>query len=152
MDKLFFQYCPKLIVFDEDARKVLLAKRKGEQDFDGVFSFIGGKIETTDGGILEGIAREKTEEIGPKARVEIAPMSVFTAYFQKNDGSSMILPHHICRYAGGEIQLSDEYSEYRWVDLDDIVDFAPKIDTIVPAIDRAKRFIGQLRDDDFVAI
>ena len=43
-----FQYCQKLIVLSEDKTQVLLAKRKGEADYDGVYSFIGGKMETTD--------------------------------------------------------------------------------------------------------
>lgn len=64
----------------------------------------------------------------------------------------MILPHHICKYVGGDIKLNDEYSEYKWVNLDDLKNFSPKIDTIVPAVEWAKRFIGQLRQEDFVTI
>lgn len=152
MNELFFQYCPKMVVFNEGLDKVLLARRKGEQDYDDTFSFIGGKIETSDGGIINGIRREKNEEIGTDATIRIAPMPVFNAYFQKRDGSSMILPHHICIYLGGNINLNDEYSEYQWVPLDELKEFGPKIDTIEPAVDWAKRFIGQLTDNDFVEI
>ncbi len=152
MKKYLFQYCPKLVVLDDTMDKVLLAKRRGEQDYDGIFSFIGGKIETTDGGIIEGIIREKTEEIGRKAKIQLAPMPVFNAYFQKKDGSSMILPHHICKFLGGSIELNEEYSEYRWVSLDDLKDFGPKIDTVEPAVLWAIRFIDQLREEDFVNI
>ena len=152
MNELYFQYCPKLVVFNETLDRVLLAKRKGEQDYDGTFSFIGGKIETSDGGIIEGIKREKTEEIGSKAKIQIAAMPVFNAYFQKKDGSSMILPHHICKFLNGPIELNEEYSEYKWVSLDDLKDFGPKIDTIDPAVDWAKRFISQLQKEDFVTI
>lgn len=152
MNELFFQYCPKLVVFNETFDKVLLAKRKGEQDYDGIFSFIGGKLETSDGGIIEGIKREKTEEIGSNAKIQIAPMSVFNVYFQKKDGSSMILPHHICKFISGTIELNEEYSEYRWVDLNDLDDFSPKIDTIEPAVNWAKRFINQLQEEDFKTI
>lgn len=83
MNNLYFQYCPKLVVFNETLDKVLLAKRKGEQDYDGTFSFIGGKIETSDGGIVGGIKREKNEEIGTKAKIQVAQMPVFNAYFEK---------------------------------------------------------------------
>jgi len=152
MNKLYFQYCPKLVVFDKTLNKVLLAKRRGEQDYDGIFSFIGGKIETSDGGIIEGIKREKNEEVGTNAKIQIAEMPVFNAYFEKKDGSPMILPHHICKYLGGNIKLNDEYSEYQWVSLDDLKDFGPKIDTIVPAVEWAKRFIDQLQEEDFLTI
>lgn len=152
MNKLYFQYCPKLVVFNETLDKILLARRKGEQDYNGTFSFIGGKIETSDGGIINGIRREKTEEIGASAKIRIAAMPVFNAYFQKKDGSSMILPHHICKYVEGDIDLNDEYSEYQWVALDELKEFGPKIDTIETAVIWAKRFIGQLTEDDFVEI
>lgn len=149
---IYFQYCPKLVVFNKAMDQVLLAKRKGEQDYDGIFTFIGGKLETSDGGIIEGIKREKNEEIGVDVRIKIAEMSVFNAYFEKRDGSSMILPHHICKYLGGDIKINEEYSEYQWVDLNDLKDFGPKIDTIIPAVEWAKRFFGQLQDEDFLII
>ena len=37
-----FQYCQKIVVLSKDKNKVLLCKRKGEADYDGTFSFIGG--------------------------------------------------------------------------------------------------------------
>ena len=73
MDTLLFQYCQKIIVFNDDCTKVLLAKRQGEQDYDGVYTFIGGKLETTDGSFIEGLRREKNEEIGVEARVSVLP-------------------------------------------------------------------------------
>ena len=63
---LLFQYCQKLVVLSTDKQSVLLAQRKGEADYDGVFSFIGGKLETTDESLLAGMRREKNEEIGPE--------------------------------------------------------------------------------------
>lgn len=42
---------------------VLLAKRRGEADYDGVFSFIGGKLESTDGGLVQGLRREKMRRL-----------------------------------------------------------------------------------------
>lgn len=48
-----FQYCQKLIVISPEKDTVLLCKRKGEADYDGVFSFIGGKMETSDISIMD---------------------------------------------------------------------------------------------------
>ena len=59
MDRYLFQNCQKIVVFKDNNTKVLLAKRKGENDFEGVYSFIGGKMETTDDSIIKGIQREK---------------------------------------------------------------------------------------------
>ena len=64
MEQYNFQYCQKIVVLSKDRTKVLLCKRKGEADYDGIFSFIGGKMETTDISIIEGLKREKDEETG----------------------------------------------------------------------------------------
>lgn len=47
MDKYFFQNCQKVVVFKDNNTKVLLAKRKGENDYDGIYSFVDGKMETS---------------------------------------------------------------------------------------------------------
>ena len=69
MDTTLFQYCQKIVIFSKDGTSVLLAKRRGEADYDGVFSFIGGKLESTDGGLVQGLQREKDEEIGPMIEI-----------------------------------------------------------------------------------
>lgn len=129
---LFFQYCQKLVIFSADRKSVLLAKRKGEADYDGVFSFIGGKMETTDESFVAGMKREKTEEIGPKAVVQIMPNETYNVLFRKKDGSSMVLPHIAGVYISGDIELNEEYSEYKWVPLAELEAFEPKIDTVLP--------------------
>lgn len=128
-----------MIVFNQDFSAVLLAKRQGEQDYDGVFAFIGGKLETTDGGLIEGLRREKDEEIGADARVSVLPTMTHNIYFQKKDGHHMILPHYVSRYDGGEITISEEYFEYQWVDVDELEAFAPKIDNIPSLVNWAIR-------------
>lgn len=114
---------------------MLLAKRKGEADYDGVFSFIGGKMETTDESFIAGMKREKTEEIGPKAVVKLLPNETNNILFRKKDGSSMVLPHVAGVYVSGDIELNEEYSEYKWVPLIELESFEPKINT-TPAMTR----------------
>jgi len=109
---------------------VLLAKRKGEADYDGVYSFIGGKMETTDEGLLAGMKREKDEEIGQAAKINVLPDETFNLFFRKKDGNTMVLPHIASIYVSGEIELNDEYSDYRWVPLVDIDGFEPKVPNI----------------------
>jgi 8-oxo-dGTP pyrophosphatase MutT (NUDIX family) len=153
-DSTFFHYCPKQIVFSADKKAVLLARRKGEADYDGIFSFIGGKTETTDGGLLEGLRREKNEEIGAEARIKICwSMSCFQTWYRKKNGNYMVLPHHIAIYHGGEIKVNPaEYDAYEWVPVSKIDSFEPQIPTTPVAVHAALRFLPLLTDDDFVEI
>ena len=60
----------------------------------------------------------------------------------------MILPHFYAVYLEGHIQLSEEYSEYKWIRLDEIVRFEPKIDIIPDVLDKLailKRIIKETR-------
>lgn len=127
---LSFQYCQKLIILSADRQSVLLAQRKDEADYNGVYSFIGGKMETTDKSIIEGMKREKDEEIGKDARVKILPHESYNLLFRKKDGNSVILPHIAGIFQSGDITLSDEYSAYRWVPLTKLASFEPKIESI----------------------
>ncbi len=149
-----FQYCPKLIVFSADKSAILLARRKGEADYDGVFSFIGGKVEHSDDGLLAGIRREKNEEIGAAAQVKVCDkMSCFTAWFQKKDGNIIVMPHHVALFAGGDIQLNaDEYAEYVWAPITDLDTFEPKIANIPEAVQAGQRMLSILQSDDFSEI
>jgi 8-oxo-dGTP pyrophosphatase MutT (NUDIX family) len=150
---LLFHYCPKLIVFSEDKKSVLLARRFGEADYNGAYTFIGGKSETTDGGLLVGLQREKNEEIGPDAKLKVCyMMSCYQVWYTKKDGNSMVLPHHIAIYQGGEIKLNpNEYDDYKWVPLAEI-DRYNDIKTTAPAVRAGLRYLPLLGDDDFVEI
>jgi 8-oxo-dGTP pyrophosphatase MutT (NUDIX family) len=143
---LLFQYCQKLVILSADKKSVLLAKRKGEADYDGTFSFIGGKMETTDASLLDGMKREKTEEIGPDARIKILPDESRNVLFRKNDGNSMVLPHIAAIYVTGDIRLNNEYSGYRWVPLGELADFEPKIDTVVAMAEWAAMQLSEARE------
>lgn len=153
MDKYAFQYCQKLIVFSEDWSKVLLARRYGEADYDGTFSFIGGKMETSDTDILKGLQREKDEEIGPVAQLRVYPGATNNLFYRKKDGSAMILPHYIARFVSGDIILNPaEYSEYQWVGVDELPDLEPKIPNIPELVDWALRLKQTIDEEDLVTI
>jgi 8-oxo-dGTP pyrophosphatase MutT (NUDIX family) len=149
---LLFQYCQKIIVLSQDHKSVLLAKRKGEADYDGTFSFIGGKMETTDQSITDGIKREKDEEIGSGALIKIVPDETYNILFRKKDGNSMILPHIAAVFQRGEIVLSDEYSEYEWVSLDKLKEFEPKIANIPELVKWAVAKLSAVNDSQLVEI
>lgn len=129
-DITLFQYCQKLIVLNQDLTKVLLAKRQDEADYNGVYSFIGGKMHTTDESIIAGMKREKDEEIGSDAVVKVLAEETRNLLFRKKDGNSMILPHIAGMHVSGDIDLNEEYSDYAWVALDELESFEPKIANI----------------------
>ncbi len=129
-DVYLFQYIQKLIVLSPDLTRVLLAKRKGEVDYNGTFTFIGGKMETTDQTLVDGMKREKDEEIGADNVVRVLPGQSCNILFRKKDGNTTICPHLAAVFKSGHIKLSDEYSEYRWVKLEELAEFGPKIDNI----------------------
>lgn len=152
LNNLLFQYCQKIVLFDKDLSKVFLAKRRNEKDFDGVFSFIGGKMETTDSDFLTGLRREKNEEIGSTAKIRIYPLASYNAIYTKRDGSRMILPHYIALFDSGKIQLNEEYSESKWIRLEDLDSFEPKIETIEEATLWAKDFYKKIDNKNFEII
>ena len=141
-NQYLFQYCQKIVLLNETLNSVLLAKRKGENDFDGIFSFIGGKMEVTDGSILAGLRRERDEEVGSACKIGILLTSTNNNYFVKKDGSHMILPHYPAVYHGGEIEINEEYSEYMWVPLAKLKAFEPKIPNIYEMTLWAKKHLN----------
>jgi 8-oxo-dGTP pyrophosphatase MutT (NUDIX family) len=151
-DTTLFQYCQKLIILSQDKQSVLLAKRKGEADYDGTYSFIGGKMETTDETILAGMKREKDEEIGTQAVIKVLPNETYNVFFRKKDGNSMVLPHIAGIYIAGEILLNEEYSDFAWVSLSELEDFEPKIDNIPQLTNWAKAKLDMLNDDQLVTV
>jgi len=150
--KYAFQNCQKIVVFRDNNTKVLLAKRKGENDFDGVYSFVGGKMETTDGGILEGLKREKNEEIGENIKIKIWPVFNTMNFFVKKDGSNMVLPHYYARYESGEIKLNEEYEDYKWVEVEKLSKFEPKIPTVELMVKNLLRLVEIIKEEELVII
>ncbi len=130
MQNTHFQYCPKLAVFDTERSSVFLCRRKGELDYDGVFSFIGGKMEHTDASITECLKREKSEEVGNGFMLRVLPHYSVDVFFQKKDGNRMILPHFYAEHVRGDPVLNEEYSEYAWVPLAELITCRPMIENI----------------------
>ncbi|MEV7146626.1 NUDIX domain-containing protein [Streptomyces sp. NPDC093084] len=147
-----FQYCPKIAVFSADGGSIFLCRRKGEADYDGVFSLIGGKMEHSDRSIVDALRREKTEEVGESFKIRILPHFSVDVMFVKADGSHMILPHHYALHVDGDPELNEEYSESTWVPLKDLASFEPKIDNITWISAKLARLAEIVRDDDFATI
>lgn len=153
MDTYAFQFCPKLVVLSQDLSRVLLCKREGEADYDETFSFIGGKMEVTDASINEGIKREKDEEVGEACKLWLHTAFNSSVLFRKKDGSAMIIPHYLAIHEEGEINLNlDEYSEYLWVNVDELDAFEPKIENIPEMVKKLLRLQALSDKDDVLLI
>lgn len=136
-DDTHFQYNQKMVLLSKDKQSVLLAKRQGEQDYNATFSFTGGKLEVTDDDFIDGLRREKDEELGANCKVKICPAVSWNVLFRKADGNTVIVAHFPAQYLGGEIELSDEYSEYQWVEISKLESFEPKVHNIPELVQRA---------------
>lgn len=64
----------------------------------------------------------------------------------------MIIPHYYAIFKGGEISLSDEYSEYQWIPIDELNAFEPKIDTIPEVVFKMISFSRLIEEKDLVVI
>ena len=152
MPKHNFQNCQKIVVFSKDQKSVLLCKRSNETELNEVFTFIGGKMEISDATILDGLKREKNEEVGEQFKIKLFPTFSSNILYKKNDGRSMILPHYYAIHVSGEINLNEEYSEYKWVKLEDLEDFEPKYHTTQHEVEKLIKLKQIMSEEDFVVI
>lgn len=152
MDPTLFQYCPKIVVFRNDDQEVLLARRIDEQDYNATYSFIGGKSEVTDGTLIEALQREKNEEVGEQFKIRINAAISWNIRFNKKDGNTMIIPHHYAVYVSGEVALSSEYDDYKWVKVSELESFEPKINNIPTAVQEVLRLKSITRAEDLVEL
>ncbi len=148
-EKYDFQYCQKIVVFSKDLKKVLLCKRKGEDDYNGIYSFIGGKMEIFDKNIVAAMQREKNEEVGKNFKIKLYHEFSNNLLFVKKSGDHIILPHYFAKYLEGDIKLNEEYSEYKWVTIENLDDFEPKIEDIPKSVNKLLKLYKIIADEDF---
>ena len=151
-DKYNFQYCQKIVVFSKDMNSVLLCKRKDEDDFNEIYTFIGGKMETSDKDIISAIQREKDEEIGESFKIELYPKFSNNVNYVKKNGDFMILPHYYAKHISGEVKLNEEYSDYKWVGIDNLDAFEPKINNISETVKILLKLRTIIKDEDLIVI
>lgn len=101
--------------------KILLIKRKEVEIFEGFWDVPGGKLEKEDS-LYEGIAREIKEEVGLKLTKVLLILSTTKFEGDKEDYPTIIRNIYLCN-AVGEINLSKEHSEYKWVKPEDLVNY-----------------------------
>lgn len=101
----------------EQDGKILVLKRSSEKDFaPGSWEIVTGRLERAENP-SRGILREITEETTIKAEM-ITPIS--TGFFYRGGKEfPMVVIDFWCRYLDGEVKLSWEHSEHKWITLHD---------------------------------
>ena len=150
--KYNFQYCQKIVVFSRDLNSILLCKRRNEDDYNEIYTFIGGKMETSDKDIISAIQREKDEEVGEDFKVELYSKFSSNVNYKKNNGDFMILPHYYARHINGDVKLNDEYSDYKWIDINDLDTFEPKVNNIPKTVKALLKLKTIMKDKDLIII
>lgn len=93
--------------------KILVLKRSDKDDHKpGVWETVGGGMDKEESP-QQALLREISEETGLTVNVS-NPFNVFT--FKKDTGEFKIGITFLCEYLGGEVTLSDEHSEYRFIE------------------------------------
>ncbi|MCK4540331.1 NUDIX hydrolase [Candidatus Parcubacteria bacterium] len=93
--------------------KILIVKRSSQDSFmPGIWETVGGGVKEKDNP-KKALEREIMEEVGLTVRIG-EPFNVFT--FNNNKGEFKIGITFVCDYLGGEIKLSSEHSDFKWID------------------------------------
>lgn len=97
-------------IIQQDDRILLMKERVS-----GLWELPGGRIDEGEEALseLEIIHRELREELGHEVHIDVGPV-VATARRQGKH-HWFYLVARACTYRGGEVQLSDEHTAYRWV-------------------------------------
>jgi len=125
-----FYLAVKGIIRKED--EILILKRNAQDEHaPNVWETPGGGVDEK---ILpqEALLKEVEEETGLKIKVG-EPFNVFT--FVKDSGEYKAGITFLCEYISGEVVLSDEHSDFRWIKPEDFKNF-PSIPSLYQEIAR----------------
>ena len=103
--------------------KLLIVKRaEDEVHMPNIWELPGGRLSPGEDPFI-GIIREIREETGLYIK-PILPMAV--KYFKRQDGQTVTMIISFCKPIGGHMEISEEHSEMKWVDLKQAKEDLPK--------------------------
>lgn len=117
----------KILLHDANTHKFLILKAnkpegaKFEQFWKTYFPYDlpGGRIENGET-IAEGLARDVQEEIGETVQYQLS--DIVHAEQMEYVDTSVYAVFQLAQYQGGDITLSDEHSEYSWLNAEEIAE------------------------------
>lgn len=132
-DTTYFVAAVSAVIFRGD--KLLAMKRSVTKDAaPGVWETLSGRIDREEDP-LEAVKREIQEECG--LTVEVDPRPV-TAYHAFRKGIPMILIIYRAEYVSGEVTISAEHDDYRWVTSQEFADLSV-LERLVEAVYSAEQ-------------
>ena len=100
----------------KDHKYVLLIKRSADSKFfPSLWDFPGGKIKEGED-VIQALKREVKEE----AQLDIVPKEEQNDHFYTEQGHPIHFRVFLVEEFSGDVKLSKDHTEYRWVDVDDI--------------------------------
>ena len=116
-----FGISQKAIIYDPQEEKYLLLKAKSEYYVKnyGPWDLAGGTVDSGDD-FEKALEREIKEGVGD-IEYEICDLVTSFKLFDKK-GRAKIFLGNVVKFLGGEIEISDEHSEYRWEKFKDIME------------------------------
>lgn len=100
-----------------DKGQLLVLKRSLKHDHEGGYwETISGRLEQHVKDVKSELQREIKEELGNNFKCEvIAPIGTYNFYRSGDKKKEHIGIDYICKYISGDIKLSKEHTEYKWI-------------------------------------
>ncbi len=117
----------------KDGKLLILKRRPNDPQRPGAWDIPGGRLELGEDP-FEGLKREAREEINCEIEI-IMPISVH--HFVRDDGQKITLTIFLSKLLTHEIKISEEHTEYRWIDLAQASEVLPEF--FIPALENLKR-------------
>ncbi len=105
-----------------DGKLLILKRRPNDAHKPGAWDVPGGRLEPGESP-FEGLKREAMEEANLAIEI-IMPLDVH--HFIRDDGQKITLMIFLCKLVRGELKLSEEHTEYKWLDLNSSAEEFPE--------------------------
>lgn len=106
----------------KDNKLLLLKRRPNDVHKPGAWDIPGGRLEQGEDPFT-GLQRETKEETGLDIEI-IKPLDIH--YFVRDDGQQITLLIFLCSLRSHDVKLSQEHTEYKWVDLKEPIEQFPQ--------------------------
>lgn len=109
----------------DDTNRVLLIKRNRSYIIDNKDPDEHMGWEVCGGGLEHGekperaIEREYQEEVG----IKVSAIKLFNVRTGVRDGNPLLNISYVCKYVSGEVKLTDEHTDYKWVPVSGISEY-----------------------------